>query len=303
LTYTVAVSGPAISVLRPADFAYLPMSFSADTPFVRALVQAHQQAATPLPGPAFCQLAEQILELLFPERALKPIVRPDAIAATLSQLQTDLAALLTRVPMPAAPAAVAAEFMSRLPSLRETLLYDAAAILAADPAAQGTKEVIATYPGFYATAMHRLAHALHQLQVPLVPRLISEYAHQLTGIDIHPGARIGTSFCIDHGTGIVVGETTIIGTHVKIFQGVTLGALSVNKDLQGIKRHPTIEDHVVLYAGATILGGNTVVGSHSIIGGNVWLTESVPSHSRVYHRAQIHVTRTEDPTEGLTFSI
>ncbi|WP_022824014.1 serine O-acetyltransferase [Hymenobacter norwichensis] len=279
------------------------MSFSADTPFVRALVRAHQQAATPLPGLAFCQLAEQILELLFPERAPKPIVRPDAIAATLSQLQTDLASLLMRVSMPAAPAAVAAEFIGRLPSLREMLLYDAAAILAADPAAQGTEEVIATYPGFYATAMHRLAHALHQLQVPLVPRLISEYAHQLTGIDIHPGARIGTSFCIDHGTGIVVGETTVIGANVKIFQGVTLGALSVNKDLQGIKRHPTIEDHVVLYAGATILGGNTVVGSHSIIGGNVWLTESVPSHSRVYHRAQIHVTRTEDPTEGLTFSI
>ena len=279
------------------------MSFSSDTPFVRALARAHHQAAAPLPAPAFCQLAEQLLELLFPERANQPLLRPDAVAATLSQLQTDLAALLTRVVMPDLPAAVAAAFMARLPAVREQLLRDAAAILAADPAAHGTDEVIATYPGFYATAMHRLAHTLHQLRVPRVPRLISEYAHQLTGIDIHPGARIGPSFCIDHGTGIVIGETTIIGAYVKVFQGVTLGALSVSKELQGIKRHPTIEDHVVLYAGATILGGNTVVGSHSLIGGNVWLTESVPSHSRVYHRAQIHVTRTEDPAADIMFSI
>ena len=279
------------------------MSFSSDTPFVRALARAHQQVATPLPGPAFCQLAEALLELLFPERASRPLLRLDAIAATLSQFQTDLAALLARVSMPDAPAAVAAAFMAGLPSLREQLLRDAAAILAADPAAHGTEEVIATYPGFYATAMHRLAHALHLLQVPRVPRLISECAHQLTGVDIHPGARIGPSFCIDHGTGIVIGETTVIGAHVKIYQGVTLGALSVSKELQGIKRHPTIEDDVVLYAGATILGGNTVIGRHSIIGGNVWLTESVPSHSRVYHRAQIHVTRSEDPTADLTFSI
>ncbi|UOQ67198.1 serine O-acetyltransferase [Hymenobacter volaticus] len=279
------------------------MSFSSDTPFVRALARAHQQVATPLPGPAFCQLAELLLELLFPERASQPLLRPDAIAATLSQFQTDLASLLARVSMPDTPAAVAAAFMAGLPSLREQLLRDAAAVLAADPAAQGIEEVIATYPGFYATAMHRVAHALHLLHVPRVPRLISEHAHQLTGVDIHPGARIGSSFCIDHGTGIVIGETTVIGAHVKIYQGVTLGALSVSKELQGIKRHPTIEDNVVLYAGATILGGNTVIGRYSIIGGNVWLTESVPSHSRVYHRAQIHVTRSEDPTADLTFSI
>jgi serine O-acetyltransferase len=169
--------------------------------------------------------------------------------------------------------------------------------------AQGLAEVISTYPGFYAIALHRLAHALGQLQVPRVPRLLSEYAHARTGIDIHPAARIGPSFCIDHGTGIVIGETAVIGAHVQVFQGVTLGALSVAKHMANLKRHPTIEDHVVIYAGATILGGSTVVGSHSIIGGNVWLTESVPSHSRVYHRAQIHVTRTEDPTADIVFSI
>jgi len=279
------------------------MSFTSDSPFVRALARAHQQVAAPLPGAAFCQLTEQLLQLLFPERGGQPLRRPDAVAATLTQLQTDLAALLTHVSLPEPPAAVAAALMARLPTLRDSLLRDAAAIVAADPAAEGIEEVISTYPGFYAIALHRMAHALHQLQVPRVPRLISEYAHQRTGIDIHPGARIGPSFCIDHGTGLVIGETAVIGAYVKIFQGVTLGALSVTKELQGIKRHPTIEDHVVIYAGATILGGNTVVGSHSIIGGNVWLTDSVPSHSRVYHRAQQHVTRSEDPTADLMFSI
>lgn len=279
------------------------MAFSSDTPFVRALARAHQQVAAPLPGSAFCHLADHILQLLFPERTDTPLQRADAVAATLSQLQTDLAALLSRVPLDDTPALVAASFMGRLPSLRALLLRDAAAIVAADPAAQGIEEVISTYPGFYAIALHRLAHALHQLCVPRVPRLISEYAHRQTGIDIHPGARIGPSFCIDHGTGIVIGETAVIGAYVKVFQGVTLGALSVSKELEGIKRHPTIEDQVVIYAGATILGGNTVVGSHSVVGGNVWLTESVPSYSRVYHRPQIQVTHTDDPTADLTFSI
>ncbi|SHL53457.1 serine O-acetyltransferase [Hymenobacter psychrotolerans] len=279
------------------------MLFSSDSSFVLALAQAHQQVAAPLPEAAFCQLADNLLQLLFPERGGQPLLRADAIAATLIQQQNDLAALLAHVPLPEAAAAVAAGLMSRLPALRDALLQDAAAILAADPAAQGLDEVISTYPGFYAIALHRIAHALYQLQVPRVPRIISEFAHHRTGIDIHPGARIGASFCIDHGTGIVIGETAVIGAHVKIFQGVTLGALSVRKELQGIKRHPTIEDHSVIYAGATILGGNTVVGSHSIIGGNVWLTDSVPSHSRVYHQAQLHVTRTEDPAADIMFSI
>ena len=173
----------------------------------------------------------------------------------------------------------------------------------AAPAAQGLSEIISSYPGFYATALYRLAHALHQRGLPRLPRLLSEYAHQRTGIDIHPGARIGAAFCIDHGTGLVIGETAIIGANVQIYQGVTLGALSVTKGLQGTKRHPTIEDHVVIYAGATILGGSTVIGAHSIIGGNVWLTESVPSHSRVYHRAHIQISRSVDPAAELVFSI
>ena len=272
--------------------------------FVRSLALAHRQVQAPLPGAAFCQLTEQLLQLLFPERAARPINSADAVAALLSQLRAEFTDLLHMVAgLPKSAEEIVAAFVAQLPTLRNHLLHDAAAIAAADPAAQGVTEVIATYPGFYAIALHRLSHALYQLGVPRVPRLLSEYAHARTGIDIHPGARIGLSFCIDHGTGIVIGETTVIGAHVKIFQGVTLGALSVAKHLQGIKRHPTIEDHVVVYAGATILGGNTVVGSRSIIGGNVWLTESVPSHSRVYHRAQIQVTRTEDPTADITFSI
>jgi len=266
--------------------------------FTSELAQAHAAVPAVLPGPAFCALAEQLLEILFPERAPRALGSADAVAAMLYQFQSDLAHLLGHVPgLPAPPAVLAAEFTGQLPLLRETLLEDADAILRADPAAHGLAEVIANYPGFYATALHRLAHALHRRGLPRLPRLLSEYAHQRTGIDIHPGARIGTAFCIDHGTGLVIGETAEIGAHVQIFQGVTLGAISVAKLLQGTKRHPTIEDYVVIYAGATILGGSTVVGAHSIIGGNVWLTESVPSYSRVYHRAQIHISRAEDPAD------
>ena len=274
-----------------------------ESDFLHTLAQAHQHTAAPLPAAAFCQLAEQLLELLFPERAARPLRDADAIAATLRLLQDDLAYLLRAVAATPSATELAVALMAGLPVLRETLLLDAAAIVAADPAAQGLEEVISTYPGFYAIAMHRFAHGLYLRGVPRVPRLLSEYAHQRTGIDIHPGARIGPSFCIDHGTGLVIGETCVIGAGVKIFQGVTLGALSVAKHLQGIKRHPTIEDNVVIYAGATILGGSTTVGSHSIIGGNVWLTESVPSHSRVYHQAHITVTRSQDPREDIMFSI
>ncbi|NVO86295.1 serine O-acetyltransferase [Hymenobacter terrestris] len=274
-----------------------------DPDFLALLVRAHQATAAPLPGAGFCQLADRLLALLFPERAPRPLPNAEALAATLRLLQNDLAELLQAVATPAEATQFAVASMAALPTLRQTLLLDAEAIVAADPAAQDLAEVITTYPGFYATALHRFAHGLHRRGVPRVPRLLSEYAHQRTGIDIHPGASIGPSFCIDHGTGLVIGETCIIGARVKIFQGVTLGALSVGKHLEGIKRHPTIEDDVVIYAGATILGGSTTVGRHSIIGGNVWLTESVPSHSRVYHKAQIHVTRTEDPAGDILFSI
>jgi len=177
----------------------------------------------------------------------------------------------------------------RLPTLYSRLLLDAQAIERGDPAAVSRREVIHTYPGFLAISYYRLAHELTQENVTLIPRMITEIAHSKTGVDIHPKATIGESFFIDHGTGIVIGETTQIGSHVKIYQGVTLGAMSVEKELATTKRHPTIENGVVIYAGATILGGETVIGEESIIGGNTWITQSVPAFSRVTHTSAITI--------------
>ncbi|HRN46813.1 MAG TPA: serine O-acetyltransferase [Niabella sp.] len=181
------------------------------------------------------------------------------------------------------------KFFGSIPQIYDFLIEDAESILQFDPASESLEEILVAYPGFYATAVYRLAHELYGYNIPILPRLLSEYAHNKTGIDIHPGATIGHPFFIDHGTGIVIGETTIIGNNVKIYQGVTLGALSVAKELSESKRHPTIEDNVIIYAGSTILGGDTVVGRDSIIGGNVWLTSSVPSNSVVYHKSEITV--------------
>lgn len=178
---------------------------------------------------------------------------------------------------------IADELLEALPDIRAQLKLDVYAALEGDPAARGEAEVIVAYPGLAALTAHRIANFLHRHDVPLLPRIMSEYIHHQTGIDIHPGATIGESFFIDHGTGVVVGETAIIGDNVKIYQGVTLGALSVKKSLAKKKRHPTIEDNVTIYAGATILGGDTVIGHDSIIGGNVWLVQSVPPFSRVYN--------------------
>jgi serine O-acetyltransferase len=169
-------------------------------------------------------------------------------------------------------------------------MIDAYAIVKGDPAAADVDEVIRSYPGFYAIAVYRIAHIFHNLSIPYLPRILTEHAHEKTGIDINPGAKIGKGFCIDHGTGIVIGETAVIGDNVKIYQGVTLGALSVEKEMAKSKRHPTIGDNVVIYSGATILGGKTVVGDYSTIGGNVWLIKSVPAYSRVYHRSQIDIS-------------
>jgi len=186
----------------------------------------------------------------------------------------------------ATAARVTQEFLADLPSVRAVLQADVVASYEGDPAAISTEEVIVAYPGIEAIAVQRMAHRLYQRQIALIPRIMTEWAHNKTGIDIHPGAEIGPSFFIDHGTGVVIGETTVIGRNVKIYQGVTLGAKSFPKDAQGrcvkgIKRHPNIEDNVTIYAGATILGDVTM-GRDSIIGGNVWLIESVPPHTVVY---------------------
>jgi serine O-acetyltransferase len=177
-------------------------------------------------------------------------------------------------------------FFKSLTSIREKLVDDAEFIAANDPAATETDEVIMAYPGFFAILVYRLANCLTVLKVPIVPRIMTEHAHSFTGVDIHPNAKIGSEFFIDHGTGIVIGETAVIGNRVKLYQGVTVGALSVDKSMATTKRHPTIEDNVIIYAGSTILGGETIIGHDSIIGGNVWLTESVPPFSLVYHQSQ-----------------
>ncbi|MCL2244866.1 MAG: serine acetyltransferase [Treponema sp.] len=174
------------------------------------------------------------------------------------------------------------DFFEELPKIRIILSKDLQAAVNGDPAAINADEVILSYPGFQAIALHRIAHFFWTRQVPLIPRMMSELVHSRTGIDIHPGAEIGESFFIDHGTGVVIGETTVIGKNVKLYQGVTLGALSVRKAENGVKRHPTIEDDVTIYANATILGGQTVIGRGSIIGGSVWIIQSVPPLSKVY---------------------
>ncbi len=182
--------------------------------------------------------------------------------------------------------------ISSLPEILSVLETDVIAAYEGDPAAQSLDEVILSYPAFKAISIYRLAHKLYEMQVPILPRLMTEYAHRLTGIDIHPGAKIGSHFFIDHGTGVVIGETTTIGEHVKLYQHVTLGAKSfqVGPDgslVKGIKRHPDIGDYAVIYAGATILGGNTVIGHHCVIGGNVWLTESVEPGQTVTIRCNV----------------
>lgn len=187
-----------------------------------------------------------------------------------------------------------ANYVQKLPNILEKLNLDAEATVNCDPASLSIEEVYMAYPGFYAIAIYRLAHELYSIGFPLVPRLMTEYAHRQTGVDINPGAQIGDSFHIDHGTGIVIGETAIIKDHVKIYQGVTLGGLYVAKHLQKTKRHPTIENNVTIYANATILGGDTIIGANSVIGGNAWLTASVPPNSTVYHSPEIKIKTQTD---------
>jgi serine O-acetyltransferase len=229
------------------------------------------------------------LSLMFPQFKEEEGLRVSSLPLSLAGLEIQLGEILTpfgeRLPRPF-PSLIE-DFMPSLPDIFSKMLRDAEAIFTGDPAATSLEEVIVAYPGFYAIAVYRIAHRFYDLQVPVFPRLLTELAHQYTGIDIHPGAEIGDSFCIDHGTGVVVGETTVIGNNVKLYQGVTLGALSVQKDLASRKRHPTIEDRVVVYSNATILGGNTVIGHDSVVGGNVWLTTSVPPFSTVYHKSEI----------------
>jgi len=220
---------------------------------------------------------------LFP---IEPSATPSA-----SELQKKLLELLAPVDAQLANSSIdiSNSFFAALENVRAELYTDAYFFLQSDPAAASLEEVIITYPGFNAITSYRIAHILYKLEVPILPRLITEYAHSRTGIDIHPGAQIAAPVFIDHGTGIVIGQTTIIGKNVKLYQGVTLGALAVLKEESGKKRHPTIEDDVIIYAGSCILGGTTVVGRNSIIGGNVFLTESIPPFSFAYHKSEVKI--------------
>lgn len=251
------------------------------------------------PVPSNQEIAEwviNLMNLLYPERLTTPDYSINEIKRRFATQQKELIKILnaTKACEHCDNERIAASFFETLPELYRKMNTDIAAILNGDPAAKSEFEVIRSYPGFLAIALYRIAHALLKADVPLIPRIMTEYAHSITGIDIHPGAVIGEYLYIDHGTGLVIGETTVIGNHVKMYQGVTLGALSVEKYMRDIKRHPTIEDHVIIYSGATILGGDTVIGANSIIGGNVWITKSVPPGSTVYHQSSIKVIETKE---------
>ncbi len=268
-------------------------------------LQGTQHPMQVLPSKAKAhRFVDDIISFLFPIR-MEMGVSVGGLEVHLQQLRLHLHEnLLPLVGRLATPLETLVDrFFLELPATYEELAQDAETIEKFDPAAASVEEVIVAYPGFYAIAVHRLAHQVVKLGVPILPRMMSEYAHMQTGIDIHPGATIGSSFFIDHGTGIVIGETTTIGNNVKIYQGVTLGALSVRKDHANMKRHPTIEDNVIIYSGSTILGGKTVIGHDSIIGGNVWLTESVLPFSVVYHKSEVHVRNEKYINEPSDFII
>ena len=257
-----------------------------DKEFVDRLFHDHEMAPR-IPSPSMvCNWLDEILGVLFPEFSNHHFVSKAAFVKHITILRAQLLEILDLLDdgIHAQHEELEAAFNARLPDIRALLLGDAKAILKGDPAATSLTEVIRSYPGFRAIAVYRIAHLFLELGVPLIPRILTEDAHSQTGVDIHPAAVIGRNFCIDHGTGIVIGETVEIGDDVKLYQGVTLGALSVKKVMAMTKRHPTIQDRVVIYANATILGGDTVIGHDSIIGGSVWLTQSVPPESRVYYQ-------------------
>ena len=247
---------------------------------------------------------DNMIYFLFPFKIDKKCSLP-LIELNIAQLQIDLRDILTPLEpvLEDSVSNITKKFFTVIPAIYESLIQDAKLFVDFDPAARSVESVILYYPGFYAIAVYRLAHELYQLKIPYLPRMIAEFAHSKTGIDIHPGAVIGSHFFIDHGTGVVIGETTIIGNNVKIYQGVTLGALSVAKDMKGKKRHPTLEDNVIVYSGSTILGGDTIIGHDTIVGGNVWLTKSVVPNSIVYHESKVIIRDSKDFREPINFVI
>ncbi len=248
---------------------------------------------------------DEMIDFLFPHFSNKIYYSSKDILAELQLLERNLISLLKKRngKSDKETERIAADFMTGIPKVHDMIWEDAEAIYKGDPAAESVDEVILAYPGFMAILIYRLAHKLYKLDIPIIPRIFTEHAHQITGIDIHPGAEIGSPFFIDHGTGIVIGETTIIGKNVKIYQGVTLGALSVDKSLTNVKRHPTIQDDVIIYSQAVILGGKTIIGKNSVIGGNAWVTQSVPSNSVVYSKIEVKVRTNDDYFDTMDFVI
>jgi serine O-acetyltransferase len=269
------------------------MTVQALDDFGRQVERARAEHGAPVQARRLAEhFTDATLALLFPHFAEPVSDRASSVNEELSRLCGDLHEFLVALGSAADEAKqLSSSFLLELPELQSALQDDAQATWEADPAANSVDEVLLAYPGFFAIACHRIAHQLCAMEVELLPRLITEYAHRETGVDIHPRAQIGRSLAIDHGTGIVVGETAVIGNRVRLYQGVTLGALSVRKDLASQKRHPTIEDDVVIYANATILGGEAVIGTGSVIGGNVWLTHAVPPGSIVTHEEAVQRSR------------
>jgi serine O-acetyltransferase len=275
--------------------------------FAEELLKIRHSHTTVFPSTQNVQnFTDDLIELLFPHYCGEyEYFAASEIQGKFDLLQRDLRRIL-KLQHPSQPEKmeeVTKKFFDRIPDIYRQLSVDAIAIHEGDPASESVDEVISAYPGFFAIYTYRIAHEFYKMGIPVFPRMLTEYAHFRTGVDIHPGATIGNSFFIDHATGIVVGETTVIGDNVKVYQGVTLGALSVSKAIQRQKRHPTIEDNVIIYSNATILGGETVIGHDSIIGGNVWLTRSVQPYSIVYQKSEIDVRTKYNGSEPINFSI
>jgi serine O-acetyltransferase len=259
--------------------------------FFKQLLSKQQQKEIVPSNEIIAAWVLQLIGLLYPELSMSSYSSTDEIEEEYKKLETDLVIILnaTKACNNCNNETIAKHFFEKVPEIYRILNTDIYSLLSGDPAARVEFEVIRAYPGFFALCFYRIAHELLILEVPLLPRILTEYAHSKTGIDIHPGALIGDHFFMDHATGIVIGETAEIGCHVKLYQGVTLGALSVDKSMSFTKRHPTVQDHVIIYSGATILGGDTVIGHHSVIGGNVWVTKSIKPGSLVYHNPEITV--------------
>ena len=276
---------------------------SSTTDFATILQQNQQQKwIRAIDSSKITNWLDDLFRIIFPEKALDSI----QIELLLDQNKTRFIAILTEINKDETTSKsreVAESFYAKLPELYSSMQQDAQAILDTDPAADCIQEIINSYPGFFAIEIYRIANAITLLTDCLLPRILTEYAHSKTGIDIHPKATIGVPFIIDHGTGIVIGETTTIGKHVSIYQGVTLGALQVEKSMEEKKRHPTVEDHVIIYANATILGGSTIIGNHSIIGGNTFVTKSVNPYSFVMQANKNTVLNQQEIKEINFFSI